>query len=78
MLRNAEGVGWGHQLSQKKCCEGVQFNVISVTRGWAGINFPGKKHYVTLEWGHTDNCKCFTCINICVIYGSPDMNVKRM
>ena len=40
--------GWGCQLSLKKRYEGVQFNVISVTRGW--VKFPGKKRYVTLEW----------------------------
>ena len=26
------------------------FNVISVTRGWVGVQFPGKYRYVTLEW----------------------------
>ena len=30
--------------------EGVRFNVISITRGWVGVQFPGKKRYVTLEW----------------------------
>ena len=30
--------------------KGVRFNVISVTRGWVGVKFPGKKRYVTLEW----------------------------
>ena len=29
---------------------GTLFNVISITRGWVGIQFPGKKCYVTLEW----------------------------
>ena len=32
---------------------GVQFNAISVMRGWVGevgVKFPGKKRYVTLEW----------------------------
>ena len=28
----------------------VSFNVISVTRGWVGVKFPGKKRYVALEW----------------------------
>ena len=28
----------------------VNFGVISVTRGWVGVQFPGKKRYVTLEW----------------------------
>ena len=24
--------------------------LFSVTRGWVGVKFPGKKRYVTLEW----------------------------
>ena len=36
------GVG-GLRFSAKKCYEGVRFNVISVTRGWVGVQFPGKK-----------------------------------
>ena len=47
-----QGVG-RCQLSRKKRYEGVRFNVISVTRGWAGVKFPGKKRYVTLEWPRT-------------------------
>ena len=45
MLRNAD---WGGerggacQIFQKKRYEGVMFNVISVTRGWVGVQFPGK------------------------------------
>ena len=36
----------------EKAYKVVRFNVItiSVTRGWVGVKFPGKKHYVTLEW----------------------------
>ena len=31
--------------------EGVRFNVISVImRGCVGVKYPGKMHYVTLEW----------------------------
>ena len=31
--------------------EGVRFNVISVMRkGVVGVKYPGKGHYVTLEW----------------------------
>ena len=33
----------------KKRYEGVRFNVISVTRGWVGVNFPEKTCYATLE-----------------------------
>ena len=40
----------GCRLSRKKRYEGVRFNVISVTNGWVGVKFPGKKRYVTLEW----------------------------
>ena len=49
MLRNADGVGVV-KFSGKKRNEGVRFNVISITRGWVGVQFPGKKRYVTLEW----------------------------
>ena len=40
----------GCQIFRKKRYEGVRFNVISVTRGWVGVQFPGKKRYVILEW----------------------------
>ena len=49
MLRNAVGGGWC-QIFGKKGYEGVRFNVISVTRGWVGVQFPEKKRYVTLGW----------------------------
>ena len=49
MLRNADG-GGGVNFSGKKRNEGVRFNLISVTWGWMGVQFPGKKRYVTLEW----------------------------
>ena len=49
MLRNAVRGGRG-QLSWKKSYGGVRISVISVTRGWAGVTYPGKKRYVTLEW----------------------------
>ena len=32
----------GVRFSGKKCYEGVMFNVISVTRGWVGAQFPEK------------------------------------
>ena len=35
------GVGGGH-IFRKKLYEGVMFNVISVTRGWVGVQFPKK------------------------------------
>ena len=40
MLRNADGVG-GVKLSEK--IEGVRFKVISVTRGWVGVQFSREK-----------------------------------
>ena len=49
MSRNAEGSGGGVSFLGKERYEGVPFNVISVTRGWVGVKFPGKKRYVTLE-----------------------------
>ena len=41
MLRNADGGGVSNVL-EKKRYEGVRFNVISVTRGWVGVQFPEK------------------------------------
>ena len=50
MLRNADGGGGCQIFREKKPYEGVRFNVISVTRGWVGVQFPEeKKCYVTLE-----------------------------
>ena len=49
VLRNAV-TGGGVSFLGKKRYEGVRFNIISVTRGWVGIKFPGKKRYVRLEW----------------------------
>ena len=42
------GVG-GVKFSGEKRYEGVVCNVISITRGWVGVQFPGKKRYITLE-----------------------------
>ena len=43
MLRNADGVGGGGgNIFRKKRYEVVMFNVISVTRGWVGVQFPEK------------------------------------
>ena len=50
MLRNTDGGGRVSSFPEKKHYEGVSFNVISVTRGWVGVQFPGKNRYVTLEW----------------------------
>ena len=39
-------------FTEKKCYQGVWFNIISVTRGWVGgwvSNIQGKKRYVILE-----------------------------
>ena len=41
MLRNAMGVG-GVSFPGEKRYEGVRFSVISVTRGWVGVQFPEK------------------------------------
>ena len=37
-------------MEGKKHYKSVRFNVISITRGWVEVKFPGKKHHVTLEW----------------------------
>ena len=42
------GVGDVTFPGKKALRRSVQFNVLSVTRGWMGVKFPGKKHYVTL------------------------------
>ena len=42
--------GWGGVIfHRKKCYECVRLNVISVTRGCVGVDFPEDKHYETLE-----------------------------
>ena len=41
VLRNADG-GGGCLIFWKKRYEGVMFNVISITRGWVGVQFPEK------------------------------------
>ena len=43
MLHNAAGVGGG-QISWKKRYEGVRCNVISVSKGWVGVNFQEKSN----------------------------------
>ena len=43
-------MGVGSHIFPKKRYEGVMFNVISVTRGWVGVQFPEILRYVTLEW----------------------------
>ena len=59
MLRIADG-GGGCHLFRKKGYEGVTFNAISVTRGWVGVQFPGKKRYVTLERPLIQGWRIFT------------------
>ena len=49
MLRNSDGGGGVNFFFGKKRYKGVRFNFISVTRGWVGVQFPGKKRYITLE-----------------------------
>ena len=45
------GVGGCQVFREKKCYEGVSFNVISVTMGWVGGGaISREKRYVTLEW----------------------------
>ena len=48
VLRNADGSG-GVKFSGKKSYDGVMFNVISITRGRVGVQFPEKKRYISLE-----------------------------
>ena len=57
---NPGNAGGGVTFSRKKRYEVVGSNVTSVTRGWVGVKFLGKKRYVTLEWpagfGLTQEC----------------------
>ena len=54
----SEDGGRGCAFSGKKHFEGVRFNVISVTSGWVGVQFLGKKRYVRLEWPlYVDHCE---------------------
>ena len=52
VLRNPDGCG-GINFSWEKRYEGVRFNALSLRGGVWGVQFPGKKHYVALEWPHT-------------------------
>ena len=57
MLRNADGGGGGGGVgfSGKKRYEGVMFSVISVTRGWVGVQFPENLRYgLEREWVRDD------------------------
>ena len=38
------------KFSGNKRYKGVRCNIISVMRGWVGVQFPEKKRYVSLEW----------------------------
>ena len=48
MLCNATGYAMGRgawcQISREKCYKGIglRVNVISITRGWVDVTFPGK------------------------------------
>ena len=50
VLRNAVGSGRVSDFHEKKRYEGVRFNVITIARGWVGVEFPEKNRYVTLDW----------------------------
>ena len=53
MFCNAVGGGPGGGVegdSPEKRITSVRFNIISVTRDWVDVKFPGGKRYVTLEW----------------------------
>ena len=68
MLRNADGGGGGVNFSEEKRYKGVRFNVISVTRGWVGVQIPGKKRYVTLEWPLTTTTIIIIMAGMAVFY----------
>ena len=67
------GVGGGLRFSGKKRYEGVRFNVISVTRGWVGVQFPEKSvTYVTLEWPLGDEIECFVGKTVVIVVRGSD------
>ena len=49
VLRNAVGVG-GCQVSLKRPVTKMYGSTLLALRGGVGVEFPEKKHYVTLEW----------------------------
>ena len=49
------------------------FNVFRGTSGLVVVNFPEKKHYVTLEWRLTDNL-ADTCI-VCQVKVTDNLGV---
>ena len=59
----------GVSFPGKKHYEGVRFNVISITRGWMGVKFPGKRCYVTLEW-HFRTIKIVYIKNVIEVRGA--------
>ena len=50
VLRNADGGGGVSEFPEKSVTKVQGSTLFSVTRGWVGVQFPGKKRYVTLEW----------------------------
>ena len=42
MLRNADGGGGVSDFPEKSVTKVYMFNVINVTRGWVGVQFPEK------------------------------------
>ena len=48
-MQTGGGGGGGITFSGEKRYEGVRFNVISVTRGWVGVQFPEEEKSVTLH-----------------------------
>ena len=46
VLRNAVGSERVSDFPEKKRYKDVRFNIISVTRGWVGVNFPENKRTV--------------------------------
>ena len=56
MLRNAVGGGSVSDFSEKSVTKICGSTLFSVSRGWVGVEFPGKKRYVTLEWPLAGEC----------------------
>ena len=72
------GVGGVSNVLEKKRYEGVRFNVISVTRGWVWVQFPGKKRYLTLEWPQCSYIYVCTCIRVCLLWCMCEMHIESL
>ena len=58
------------EFPEKKRHKDVRFNVISVSRGWVGVEFPEKNRYVTLQWPLRFTCLVQVSLVSALLLGS--------